>query len=259
MIEIEVAVVLVRPIYESNVGATSRAMDNMGFSRLILIDQKCQITYAAQQTAASGQDALQYRTEHAGWDQFLKKEPDGIRLAFSAKDGKMRPAWDVVEILNWLKTEHPLLSENSKAQKVPVYLIFGPEDWGLSNSDLELAHYALKLPTYGQNSSLNLAQAALLAMYNLRQAWSGAQNLRFAGNVEAKVAAKAPEIETHTRQVFPEQTLKTWLETMGFRITSKKINVYTVLKRLLLHQVPTPKELRVLETALQQSIRKMKK
>ena len=51
----DVRVVLVRPIYERNIGAASRAMANMGFKQLILIDPKCELTYEAQQAAATAQ------------------------------------------------------------------------------------------------------------------------------------------------------------------------------------------------------------
>jgi tRNA/rRNA methyltransferase len=58
--------------------------------------------------------------------------------------------------------------------------------------------------------------------------------------------------------VFPEETLKEWLITLGFSLDKKKTNVYTVLKRMILHNVPTPKEVNMLETVLQQTIRKLK-
>ena len=54
----EVRIVLVRTIYERNIGATSRAMSNMGVDKLILVDPKCEITYEPQQTAATGQTGL---------------------------------------------------------------------------------------------------------------------------------------------------------------------------------------------------------
>ena len=88
----ELHVVLVKTIYESNIGATSRAMSNMGAKKLFLISKQCEITFKAQQAAASGQDAFQNRTEYDSWNDFYKNEPDGIRIAFSARDGRGRSA-----------------------------------------------------------------------------------------------------------------------------------------------------------------------
>ena len=45
---------------------------------------------------------------------------------------------------------------------------------------------------------------------------------------------------------------------MGFDITDRKINAYSVLKRMLLQNVPSTKEIQMLETILQQAIRKLR-
>jgi len=66
----EVRIVLVRTIYERNIGATSRAMSNMGMDKLILIEPQCDITFEAQQTAATGQTGLQNRTTYKSWEDF---------------------------------------------------------------------------------------------------------------------------------------------------------------------------------------------
>ena len=50
-----------------------------------------------------------------------------------------------------------------------VALLFGREDRGLDNEVLDRAHVVVTIPTTGY-SSLNLAQAALIAMYELRLA-----------------------------------------------------------------------------------------
>ena len=50
-----------------------------------------------------------------------------------------------------------------------VALFFGREDRGLDNEALDRAHVVVTIPTTGY-SSLNLAQAALIAMYELRLA-----------------------------------------------------------------------------------------
>jgi tRNA/rRNA methyltransferase len=58
---------------------------------------------------------------------------------------------------------------------------------------------------------------------------------------------------------FPDQTIKKWLEVLNVDITQhQKVNAYTVLKRLVLKSFPTSKELHMLETVLQQTIRKLK-
>jgi tRNA/rRNA methyltransferase len=242
-------VVLVRTLYDSNIGAASRAMANMGAGNLILIDHRCTITFKAQQAAATGQEAFQNRREYESWTEFFANEPEGIRLAFSARDGRGRPLWDLNNVLDWLKKEDPRLTKESETP-LPIYLIFGPEDWGLSNEDLNLVHFNCNIPTFGDNSSLNLAQAVLLALFILRSNWGGERT---------KLDGQQPSRAIAARETsFPEQALFTWLSEMGFDLSKRRINAYTVMKRMLLHNVPTRKELRILDAVLQQSIRKLR-
>jgi tRNA/rRNA methyltransferase len=246
---VEIKIVLVRTLYDSNIGATSRAMDNMGINQLILIAPQCEITFKAQQAAATGQTGLQNRKTYQGWDEFFQQEPDGIRISFSARDGRGRAVRDFSETLQWLKSNESRL-QKSDEPSLPVYFIFGPEDWGLSAADLEFSHFNVNIPTWGENASLNLAQAVLLALFILRSNWGG--------SVRTKLDGQKDRSTQGPQNIFPENTLKIWLEEMGFDIRSRRINVYTVLKRMLLHNVPTEKELRILEIVLQQSIRKLR-
>jgi tRNA/rRNA methyltransferase len=244
----DVRVVLVRTIYDSNIGASSRAMANMGVQHLILIDPKTDITLKAKQSAATGQAALEARRTYSSWEGFFQSEPEGIRFCFTARDGKGRQVQDFEQTLRGLAQNHPALQEETKAA-LPIYLIFGPEDWGLSAADLELTHFACSIPTFGDNTSLNLAQAVLLGLFILRSTWGG-QRAILEGQQPPRV------LEEHT--VFPEKALATWVQEMGFDISDRKINAYSVLKRMLLQNVPSQKELRILETVLQQGIRKLR-
>lgn len=242
-------IVLVRSLYDSNIGASARAMSNMGAHNLILIDPQCEITLSAHQAAASGQKPLQNRKVYASWNDFHASEPEGIRISFTARDGRGRQVQDYKQTLDWLAKEDSRFQDTSDNSPVEVYLIFGPEDWGLSAEDLELTHFACSIPTFGDNWSLNLGQAVLLALYTTRLAWGGSKTV-LDGQVRTK---KEKDIE-----VFPEKSLKTWINEMGFATDDRGMNAYSVLKRMLLHNVPTQKELKILETILQQGIRKLR-
>ena len=245
-----VNVVLVRTIYDSNIGASSRAMANMGVDRLILIDPKTAVTLKAQQSAATGQAALQNRKEYSSWKDFYTQEPSGIRISFTARDGRGRQARDFQEILTWLSKEHPEFQNLSpETPPLPVYLIFGPEDWGLSAEDLELTHFACTIPTFGDNTSLNLGQAVLLALFILRSTWGGTRTA---------LEGQQPPRDKELAAQFPEEPLRLWLEEMGFDLSNRKINAFSVMKRMLLQNVPNEKELRILETVLFQGIRKLR-
>ncbi len=238
------SVVLVRSIYASNVGAVSRAMSNMGAQRLILIDPRCEINLAAHKAAASGQAGLEQRTTYANWDEFMAREPAGIRLALSARDGRGRDARDIKITLDQIQPQ----SEGEN-----LYLVLGPEDWGLAAEDLRFCHFCCTIPTFGENSSLNLAQAALLALFIVRSQWGG-ERTKLDGQTVSSLDSKAHgEISN-----FPEELIKGWIETLGFDLSKKKINAFTLIRRVLMRAIPTEHENRILETILHQTIRKLK-
>lgn len=234
-------IVLVRTLYDSNIGSVSRVMSNMGIEDLILLQPECKLTYSAQQAAASGQEGLRHSRTYSSWDDLLRHESEGLRIGLTVRGGRERDVRPLTEILQLCESQH------CDKLDLPIYLIFGPENWGLSNEDLEHTHFAASLPWFGENSSYNLSHAALLALYLFHQ-------------VKATPDKSPTKTETEDLPAanFPDNTVKLWLESLGFDVTRTGVNVYSVLKRLLLHSVPTEKEVRTLEVVLHQSIRKMK-
>lgn len=246
----DLRVVLVRSIYDSNIGASSRAMANMGLNDLILVAPQTDITIKAHQAAATGQSALENRKVYSSWQEFNKSEGNSIRVALTARDGKGRLVRDLKETLQWLKSEEPRMANKTTSEWPTIHFVFGPEDWGLSSDDLEHCHFACSLPTYGENPSLNLAQAVLLALFISRDVFGGSRTV-----LDGQVSKKH---KSGTHHPLPEAALKLWLQEMGFDVTSSRFNVFTTLKRMLLHNVPSDREVKVLETVLQQGIRKLK-
>jgi tRNA/rRNA methyltransferase len=53
------------------------------------------------------------------------------------------------------------------ARKIPVAILFGPEDKGLTNEELAPCHALITLPAHSGLHSLNLAQAVMLVCYEL--------------------------------------------------------------------------------------------
>jgi tRNA/rRNA methyltransferase len=234
-------VVLVRPKYAFNVGSVSRVMANIGADRLILIDSLCELDQDARKGAAGAQTRLIEADLYKNWADFLAKEPEGIRLAFCGKDKKQ------MESKNFSEKVPSIIAEATRAGFQNTYLIFGTEDDGLSDEDLEFANHILTLPAYGEFRSLNLSHAVLMALFIYDQA-------RRARNVAPAQATSNAEIGFY----FPEQALKNWLTTIGFDLENRDTSAYTVLKRLLLSRLPSKKELRVLESIVNQTVRKLR-
>lgn len=247
--EFRIKVVLVKTLYDRNIGSTSRVMNNMGVDELILVAPQCEVTYDAQLAAATGQTALQKRITYATWDEFYKNEHEGIRISFTARDGRGRLVKDFdTQLKGYLKN---VCSSDEVPERQNMYLIFGPEDAGLSSADMEHTHFAVSLPTFGDNSSFNLSHAVLMGLFILRQNIGGTRTVLDGSQIEK---------ERNTQPItLIANTLREWLETLGLNLDAGRVNAYTVLYRMLLQNAPTPKEYQMLETMLQQTIRKLKK
>ncbi len=233
-------IVLVRPKYSRNVGMVARAMSNYGLDQLILIEPRCEIDQEAREGAAHAQVQLEKCQIYPHWQRFYDWEHEGIRVAFSARDGKRRDAFDFASSLKHdLETKSEIFNKNT-------YLIFGPEDHGLADSDLDFVHRVFQIKLPGENTSLNLSHAVLSALTILHQSTGSA--------VDSSLVKEERE-----KFFFPDQTIKRWLEALNIDLSMhEKVNSYTVLRRLILKGFPTAKELHMLETVLQQTIRKLK-
>lgn len=233
-------VVLVRPKYARNVGMVARAMSNYGLEQLILIEPRCEIDQDAREGAAHAQLQLEKCQIYPHWQRFYDWEHEGIRIAFSARDGKRRDAFDFSSSLKHdLDLKSELFTKNT-------YLIFGPEDHGLADSDLDFVHRVFQIKLPGENTSLNLSHAVLCALTILQQVTDASVDI-------------SPSKAENEKFFFPDQTIKRWLETLNIDISvHEKVNSYTVLRKLILKSFPTTKELHMLETVLQQTIRKLK-
>jgi tRNA (cytidine32/uridine32-2'-O)-methyltransferase len=76
-----------------------------------------------------------------------------------------------------------MLSPQQCAEKVlaekatdKIALVFGREDSGLNNEELQQCHFHVQIPTHKAYSSLNLAAAVLVICYELHKAASESEN-----------------------------------------------------------------------------------
>ena len=231
-------VILVRPTFSGNIGASARALANMGGDRLVLIDPQCEIDEAAKQWVAGAQPWLEKVTNYRSWKEFYAAEGDGYRVALTRRQGKRRQIKTLPRTLEDLKTQAPTDSGGR-----PLYLIFGPEAHGLSADDMAWANRAAYLPIPGEFKSMNLAQAVMLGLYLAQE--------------HASPFREREKSEVQKPKYFPDDSIKQWLIAMGFSLHRHKASAYLTLRRLLLQNWPNERELHVLEAILQQNIRKL--
>lgn len=155
-----IVVVLHRPRKLVNIAGVVRAMKNMGLHRLRLVQPAEFSPTAIEPIAHRSGDLLAATTLHEALDDALA---DAIFVAgTSARPREAGPAPAAPRALA------PNLL--ARAATGPVALLFGPEDNGLTNAELDRCHALVSIPADPAYTSLNLAQAALLIAYELRQA-----------------------------------------------------------------------------------------
>ncbi len=176
-----ISIVLVRSQSAGNIGSACRAMKNMGLSSLILVaPEEDPLSLEARMMATSAKDVL----EKARICQTLGEALLGFRwiVATSARRGKNRGPFISPREISPEIIDH--------AWSIPVAIIFGPEDHGLSNEELAPCHALISVPTHRRLSSLNLAQAVMLVGYELYLA-----SLSEMRNVECGMRAEPRKVQ----------------------------------------------------------------
>lgn len=139
-----------------NVGSVARVMKNMGLHQLVLVNPQCDpLGEEARQMAVHGADILETAQQVGTLPEALKGCQRAI--ATTARPRKQpTPLETPRQALPWLLTK-----ENKSA------LIFGPEDRGLNNLELNYAQRFVCIPSSAEYPSLNLAQAVAVCCYEL--------------------------------------------------------------------------------------------
>ncbi len=154
-----VHVVLFEPQDYVNIAATVRAMKNMGVHRLRLVRPVPYDPIRLEGIAHDTQDVID-AIEH--FDTLDAALADCVRIAgFTARRRAAKR-----ELTEPRAAADDLLAH---AHDGKVALLFGREDSGLPNEALDRAHVLVTIPTTA-HASLNLAQAALVALYEVHLA-----------------------------------------------------------------------------------------
>src|SRR5499433_4552406 len=150
-------IVLVRPRGSGNIGSIARAMKNMGAVELAIVGNARTRSFWARAMAVHGRNIL---SEAKCYGSSREAIADcTLVVGTTCRAGLYRrhsqPPRDIApEIV-------------AAARTGKVALIFGPEDHGLSNKDLEHCQLLVTIPTHPDYQSLNVAQAAVICLYEL--------------------------------------------------------------------------------------------
>ena len=154
-----VRVILYEPQDPVNIAATIRAMKNMGCRDLYLVKS---VEYDPWRLAGIAHDTDDIIERIKNCDNIEEALAGVVRVAGftarrrAAKRDVVTPKAASAELLDF-------------AANSPVAILFGREDKGLPNEILDRAHLLVTIPTT-EHASLNLAQAVIVALYELHLA-----------------------------------------------------------------------------------------
>ena len=229
----QVKVILVGTSHPGNIGSVARAMKTMGLSQLILVDPQTAIDDKSVALAAGAADILKQAVIKPTLAQAI--EDCGLVIGASARSRTL--PWPM---LDPRQTGLKLMDE---VPNYPVAVVFGRENSGLSNEELQQCQYHVCIPANPEYSSLNLAMAVQTICYEIRMAWL---------NQTEKVAV------TDEQQQYPSSAqmngfidhLETTLNEIGFIVKAHPGQIMSKLRRLYNRARPEEVELNILRGIL---------
>ena len=154
----EPSIILVRPQLPENIGMVARATHNCGFKKLILVSPREKWpNQRSIDASAKGKvivkNAKLFQSISAALSSFHYVIATSARKRFLQK---------------------PHQNDFSKLfKKIPLHckiaIVFGPENSGLSNDDLNLCDCVFSISLSRQNQSLNLSHSVLLMIYKWQE------------------------------------------------------------------------------------------
>jgi TrmH family RNA methyltransferase len=160
-------VVLVSTRNPLNIGAAARAMSNLGFARLRVVNPY-EASFREARSAVGAAPLLANAEEFKS----VAEAVADCALVVGTTAGRHR------------ELQHPLglLAQGGRAIRKRlraggrVALLFGSEKRGLANDDLSHCHWLLHIPTREEHVSMNLGQAVAVCLYELARSEGGKES-----------------------------------------------------------------------------------
>jgi tRNA/rRNA methyltransferase len=148
---------MVRPRGSGNIGSVARAMKNTGVPELAIVGKARTKGFWARAMAVHGRDIL----NNAIFYETLREAVADCRLVVgtTCRAGLYR-----AHSLSPREVAGEIVAAAATGKAA---LILGPEDHGLSNEDLKHCQLLINIPADPQYQSLNVAQAAMICLYEI--------------------------------------------------------------------------------------------
>ncbi|MCX7124575.1 MAG: RNA methyltransferase [Gammaproteobacteria bacterium] len=160
-----IRIILVNTTHPGNIGAAARAMKTMGLAQLVLVSPEKFPHHEATFRAVGADDLLEKAI-----------------VVDTLSEGLKNCEWVIGASVRQRKLSRTILDPKACAEKIRdelsgnVAIVFGRESSGLTTEELSLCHDQVSIPTNPDFSSLNVASAVQVIVYELRMAMLADQN-----------------------------------------------------------------------------------
>ncbi|CAM3869114.1 RNA methyltransferase [Vreelandella rituensis] len=236
-----IRIVLIGTSHPGNIGGVARAMHNMGLADLALVAPRCEVITQDSISRASGADHLLHRSAS---HPTLEAAVNDCTLVVGASARSRTLPWPMISP----RELGQRLPEECRAPQARIALVFGREDSGLTNAELQRCHAHVHIPTNADFSSLNLAAAVQVLAYECRMTWldqpENAPQQQKADDPAAQTLATHAELEHFFAHL--ERTLI----AIEFHDPAQPRQLMARLRRLYLRARPERMELNILRGIL---------
>ena len=159
-------IVIVEPLGEINLGSIARLCQNFEVDELRIVSPRCDPMHqTALRMAVHGRKFLENASIYPNLLEAIK---DCIRVVATCGriDHGEIPLHSSEEALQWILSTTPNKS---------LAIVFGREDKGLTNDELQMAQKVITLPTSVKYPSLNLSHAVAIILHQLNS-YRGSKN-----------------------------------------------------------------------------------
>ena len=212
-----IRIVLVNTTHPGNIGGAARAMKNMGLAELYLVQPREYPAPRAVWRADGARDVLAAATIVESVDEAIAD----CSLVVGTSARERRIPWP---LLNPRECGEQIYSE---AASHKTALLFGREDRGLTNDELQKCHYHVHIPSNPDYSSLNLATAVQVLAYEVRMASLADEQ----GNLPSITDWDQPPVTAGDLEFFHEHLASTMAELQFYDPENPK-QLLTRMRRL---------------------------
>ena len=187
-------IVLVDTIHPGNIGSVARAMKTMGLSRLSLVNPRVFPSDDAIALSGNATDVLKNAKIYKNIREAIKDST--FVYATSSRDRSIQ--WPIKDAASAAKDIHAEVNNNKE-----ISIIFGKEDRGLTNDELENANRLIEIPANPIYPVLNLAMSVQIISYEI---------FKSSSDIKLKEWRDYPEVNSEQLQMLIDHFIETAID-----------------------------------------------